>query len=122
MDRTCKVSNRYAISKSEEEINERNTRVVRWFSILRSNKQLASALSPVLSQQHVYTGDASLMRPILLRSLLSLDTQRSERREENTNHEQTASYDDKGGRVLCSFCPGRELYQAYNQHHSAQQQ
>lgn len=123
MDRTCKALNRYAISKSEEETNERKTYALfDDFQFYRSNKQLASTLSPVLSQQHVYTSDASLMRPILLRSLLSLDTQRSEGREENTDHEQTASNDDEGGRVLCSFCPGRELHQAYNQHHSAQQQ
>ena len=93
--------NRYAISKSEEETNERETYALfDDFQFYRSNKQLASALSPVLSQQHVYTGDASLMRPILLRSLLSLDTQRSEGREENTDHEQTASNDDEQYNIL----------------------
>lgn len=77
---------------------------------------------PVLSQQHIYTGDAPLMGAVLLRRALLSDAHGSQRGEEHPYHQEATTGGDQCRRVLCCFRTRSELNQTDNQHHRSQQQ
>lgn len=77
---------------------------------------------PVLSQQHIYAGDAPLMSAVLLRRILLSDAHGSQRDEKQPYHQEATTGGDQCRRILRGFRARSELNQTDNQHHRSQQQ
>jgi len=75
---------------------------------------------PMLSQQHVYAGNTTLMGAILLGRILLSDANSSQRRKEYSYHEKAASGSNQSRRVPSSLRAWRKLHQADDQHYCSQ--
>jgi len=74
----------------------------------------------MLSQQHVYAGDTTLVGAVLLGRILLSDADSSQRREEYSYHEKAASGSNQSRRVPSGLRARRKLYQADDQYYRSQ--